>query len=144
MNSSDRVGRRATPPDMSRLNGVSQQHPSSSMLPSFSPGIMKFRDECPQCGSRAISPGHIKATPNVPWFEPDGLRWWTLKPTGQAFLRTEDAGLFNAPARACTQCGLVWAYLDPDRLKQTLLQAGTDATRERFSQPPDQPARPPR
>jgi hypothetical protein len=82
-------------------------------------------EQCPACGARATTAGRFFG--RVPFgFLPAGLRFWTL--------RTRPVPIPTAPApRACTACGLLWVRVEAATLREILRMAGTDATRQRFS-----------
>lgn len=66
-------------------------------------------------------------------FSPEGLRFWTLTVGMLPLHDRSDPGspASTGTAHACTACGLVWTYVDPERLRAVLREAGTDETRTR-------------
>ncbi len=58
-------------------------------------------------------------------FRPEELRLFSLS------LQFPEVSLTTAPA-ACAACGLVWAELDPSRLRQKLHDLGNEEVRRRL------------
>jgi hypothetical protein len=85
---------------------------------------MSEQARCPACGATDVTPGRFVGAGALS-FLPAGLRFWTLR--AHALPATEG----GAP-HACAACGLVWARVDPARLRRMLQDAGTDETRARF------------
>lgn len=89
--------------------------------------------QCPACGASDVVRGRLgDGRPGT--FTPDGLRFWTFTVGMLPLLDRSDPGAppLSGTARACTECGLVWTHVDPERLRSVLRDAGTEATRERF------------
>ena len=85
---------------------------------------------CPECGASAVARGHLNwGHPGT--FTPEGLRFWTLTVGVLPLVDPDDphAARMSATAHACTACGLVWARLDPERLRTVLRDAGAQAPR---------------
>ena len=90
--------------------------------------------QCPACAASDVARGRLSEGLHGT-FRPDGLRFWTTTaPTLPLFDRSDPGAPSMSPvAHACTACGLVWTYVDPERLRTVLREAGSDATRGRFA-----------
>ena len=80
--------------------------------------------KCPACGTPQSVAGRVSdARPAT--FLPNGLRFWTLTvPMVPLLDRPGDAPRRRrVTAHACTGCGLVWAYVDPERLRTVIRNA---------------------
>src|SRR5688500_18819149 len=99
------------------------------------------KPECPQCGASEVARGRLSGGRRGT-FGPEGLRFWTLTVGILPLDERSDPGSppSSAIAHACTACGLVWTYVDPDRLRTVLREAGTDDTRTNDDQSAGDPS----
>ena len=80
---------------------------------------------CPRCGKLTTVRGTFSTRGRF-GFRPKELRLLSFS------FQFPEVSLQTPPA-ACTSCGLVWADLDPAKLRQKLHDLGTADVRERLS-----------
>lgn len=81
--------------------------------------------QCPACHASDVVRGKLTAgRPGT--FTPDNLRFWTLTVGTLPLIDRSNAseGPMTAVAHACTACGLVWTYVDQERLRTVIREAG--------------------
>lgn len=81
-------------------------------------------ERCPRCGGELVIHGSFQTRGRF-GFRPEELRLFSLS------LQFAEVPLTAAPA-ACASCGLLWAELDPSRLRQKLDDLGNDDVRRRL------------
>ena len=82
-------------------------------------------EQCPRCGKALIVHGSF-STKGRFGFRPEELRLFSLS------LQFPEVPLAGRPA-ACASCGLVWADLDPAKLRQKLHDLGNEDVRRRLA-----------
>jgi hypothetical protein len=94
-------------------------------MPPWSPA-------CPRCASTHVTPGTFRGEGR--WavaFRPAGLRFWTFK-AKEVVLPPSSFGEPNA--WACMTCGLAWAEVDAEKLREKIDEVGKEETRARFAE----------
>ncbi|MDF7809648.1 hypothetical protein P4E94_19575 [Pontiellaceae bacterium B12219] len=80
---------------------------------------------CPSCQSQKTVSGRFldQASLGVtPMFRPDGLKAFSMVGTD---VRVPNGNKFNS----CLDCGLLWAKVDPDKLKKVITKHGNGKTK---------------
>jgi hypothetical protein len=81
-------------------------------------------EQCPRCGNALVVHGSFSTTGRF-GFRPEELRLFSLS------IQFPEVSLTTRPA-ACAACGLVWAELDPDTLRQKLVDRGNEHVKRRL------------
>jgi hypothetical protein len=82
-------------------------------------------EKCPRCGKALVVHGMFP-TGGVRWgFRPEELRLFSLS------FQLPEVRVSTAAA-ACASCGLVWAELDAETLRQKLHDLGNEEVRQRL------------
>jgi hypothetical protein len=81
-------------------------------------------ERCPRCGKELVINGSFPKAFRF-GFSPEELRLFSLS------LQFPEVPITTSPA-ACAACGLVWAELDPSRLRQKLHDLGNEEVRKRL------------
>lgn len=86
---------------------------------------------CPRCGKELVVHGTFSTRGMRFGFRPEELRLFTLS------LQFPEVPV-SSGAAACAACGLVWAELDAEALRQKLHDLGNEEVRRRLGQPEDE------
>jgi hypothetical protein len=86
---------------------------------------MSEGERCPRCGKEIVLHGSFSTRGIRFGFRPEELRLFSLS------LQFPEVPVSSAAA-ACASCGLVWAELDPAKLRQKLHDLGNEDVRRRL------------